>query len=221
VRQPSRFGAVPSRGGLDAALSRPGPALFFALVVLVVAAAALHALVRAHEDRMQLATGTAAFLWYTGRVPEPRPLRFWATRDFELPRKPDRALAKVFVDRTHVLYVNGVLAGRGTRRPGDPLALYEVAPLLAAGRNRVALEAGSPTGIGAVLFSLDVEGFGRDALVTDGSWRVDLDPSALADGGRYRPIVWGKPPQYPWGYPRMPRPNELGSGLAFDIPPGK
>ena len=198
-----------SRSRLDAALSRPGPALFYALMVLVVAAAALRALVRAHEDRMRLATGRAEFLWYSGRVPEPRPLRFWATRDFELPSKPGRALAKVFVDREHVLYINGVRAGGGNQRPGDPLAVYEVAALLAPGRNRVALEAGSPTGIGGVLFSLDVEGFGRDAVVTDARWRVDLEPSALAEGGRYRPIVWGRPPQYPWGYPRMPRPNEL------------
>jgi hypothetical protein len=196
---------------IDAWLSRPGPAFLYVLVLLVVAAAALRALVRAHEDRIQLSTGPAAFLWYTGRVPEPRPLRFWATRDFELPRAPDRALAKVFVDREHVLYVNGVRAGAGSQRPGDPLALYHVASLLEAGRNRIAIEASSPTGIGGVLLSLDVDGFGRDAVVTDAGWRVDLDRSALGslEGGRYRPIVWGRPPQYPWGYPRMPRPNEL------------
>jgi hypothetical protein len=200
VRQQSR---------IDAVLSRPGPALLYALVLLVVAAAAARALVRAHEDRMSLATGPAAWIWYSGRVPEPRPLRFWATRDFELPTKPGRALAKVFVDREHVLYVNGVRAGAGAQQPGDPLAVYEVATLLEAGRNRVALEAASPTGIGGALFSLDVEGYGRNALVTDAGWRVDLEPSALSEGGRGRPIVWGRPPQHPWGYPRMPRPNEL------------
>ena len=212
MRQPNRPEAEPPQSRLDAALSRPAPAFFFALLVLVLAAAALHALVRAHEDRMQLATGPAAFLWYTGRVPEPRSLRFWATRDFELPRKPERALAKVFVDREHVLYVNGVRVGGGRHQTGDPLAVYEVAPLLAEGRNRVAIEAGSPTGVGGVLFSLDVDGFGRDAVVSDAGWRVDLDPSALAEGGRFQPIVWGRPPQYPWGYPRMPRPNELSAG---------
>ena len=192
-------------------LSRPGPAFLFALLVLVLAAAAARALVRAHADRMSLATGRAAWLWYTSRLPEPRPLRFWATRDFELPVKPGRALAKVFVDREHVLYVNGVRAGGASQRPGDPLALYEVAALLSAGPNRVALEAASPTGIGGVLFALDVESFGRDALVTDAGWRVDLDPAAVSRGGRYRPVVWGRPPQYPWGYPRMPRPNELAT----------
>jgi hypothetical protein len=194
---------------LDAALSRPGPAFFFALLVLVVGAAAVHALVRSHEDRMHLATGRAAWIWYSGKVPEPRPLRFWATRDFTLPAQPARAMAKVFVDREHVLYVNGARAGGGTQRPGDPLAVYDVAPMLVAGLNRVAIEAASPTGTGGVLFSMDVENFGRDALVSDSGWGVDLDESARERGGRYRPMVWGPPPQYPWGYPRMPRPNEL------------
>ena len=200
MRQPNR---------LDRWLSRPGPAQLYALIVLVAAAAAVHALVRVHRDRMSLTTGRAEWIWYTGRVPEPQPLRFWATRDFELPRKPDRALAKVFVDREHVLYVNGTRAGGRTQRPGDPLAVYEVAPLLVAGTNRIAIEAASPTGIGGALLSLDIDSFGRNALVTDGDWRVDLDASARDGGGRYRPVVWGRPPQYPWGYPRMPRPNEL------------
>jgi hypothetical protein len=203
VRQPER---------LDAVLSRPGPALFYSLLLLVVAAAAALGLVRAHEDRMHLATGRAAWIWYTSRAPEPRPLRFWATKDFDLPRKPGRALAKVFVDREHVLFVNGQRAGGATQRPGDPLVLYEVADLLIEGRNRVALEAASPTGIGGVLMALDLEGFGRNAVVTDGAWRVDPAPLALRDGGRYRPAVWGRPPQHPWGYPRMPRPNELSAG---------
>ncbi len=181
-------------------------------MLLVTASAAAWSLYRAHTDRMHLRTGRAAWIWYSGRVPEPRPLRFYATRGFTLPEKPGRALAKVFVDREHVLYVNGVRAGAASQDPGDPLALYEIAPLLAAGPNRLVVEASSPTGIGGVLLSLDVENFGRDALVTDAAWRVDLDPAALERGGRYRPVVWGRPPQDPWGYPRMPRPNEL-SGL--------
>jgi len=193
-------------------LSRPGPAFFYWLLLLVVAAAAAIELVRAHQDRMHLATGRAAWIWYPSYSPEPRPLHFWATRDFDLPRKPGRALAKVFVDREHVLFVNGQRVGGGTQHTGDPLALYEIADLLVEGRNRVAVEAASSTGTGGVLLALDIEGFGRDALVTDGSWRVDLVPSALAEGGRYRPVVWGRPPQHPWGYPRMPRPNELGAG---------
>jgi hypothetical protein len=160
---------------------------------------------------MHLATGRAEWIWYTSSMPVPRPLRFWATRDFELPEKPGRATGKVFVDREHVLFVNGARAGGGAQRPGDPLALYEVAPLLHEGSNRLMIEAASPTGIGGVLFSLDIENFGRGALVSDGGWRVELRHPAVSRGRRYRPVVWGRPPQYPWGYPRMPRPEEIGS----------
>ncbi len=190
-------------------LARPAAAFLYVLAALVVGGAAARALVRAHTDRMSLSTGRAEWIWYTSGMTQPRPLRFYATRDFLLAEKPRRALAKVFVDREHVLYVNGERAGGAVQRPGDPLAIYEVARLLREGENRIAIEAASPTGIGGVLFSLDVEGRGRDALVSDGRWRVDLSREAISGTARYRPVVWGRPPQYPWRYPRMPRPAEV------------
>jgi hypothetical protein len=193
----------------SARLAQPAAAWLAAIAGGVLAAAALLALIRAHEDRMHLSTGRAEWIWYTSRVPEPHPITFVATRDFDLPRAPERALVKLFVDRAHVLYVNGARAGSGTQRPGDPLAIYQVAPLLKPGINRVAIEAESPTGIGGLLFSLDVHLSGRDAVVSDGRWRVDLAREAVEVGARYRPAVWGSPPQYPWGYPRMPEPREL------------
>ncbi len=189
-------------------LSRPAVAWTYAIAVAVLAASAGRSLLRAHADRLSLATGPARWIWYTGRVPEPRPLHFYAGRDFELPRAPSRALAKLFVDREHALYVNGLRAGTGLQRPGDPLAVYDLTTLLAAGPNRVTIEASSPTGIGGILFSLDLDGYGRDAVCSDVRWRVDSSADAILAGGRYRPFVWGRPPQYPWGYPRMPRPNE-------------
>src|SRR5262249_19230301 len=171
--------------------------------------AALVSLARAHGDRLASHTGAAEWIWYTSRLPKPRPLRFYATRELVLKERPARATAKLFVDREHVLWINGRRAGSGSQRPGDPLALYRVEKLLVPGPNRIAIEAAHPTGAGGVLFSLDVAGYGRDALVSNGEWRVDLDAAAITAGGRYRPMVWGRPPQYPWGYPRMPRPNEL------------
>ena len=189
--------------------ARPGAAWLYVLAVAVVGAAAARALVRAHADRMHGATGRAEWIWYTNRLPQPSPIRFFATRAFELPDKPDRALVKLFVDEEHVLWVNGKRAGAGRQRAGDPLALYDIAPLLAAGPNRLTVEAASPTGIGGILLSVDVQGFGRDALVSDGAWRVDTSREAIAGPGRYRPVVWGRPPQYPWGFPRMPRPEEI------------
>jgi hypothetical protein len=193
----------------SARLARPAAAWLAAIAGAVLAFAAMASLIRAHADRMHLATGGAEWIWYTNRVPEPHPITFVATRDFVLDRAPERALAKVFVDRGHVLYVNGTRAGSGTQRPGDPLAVYQVASLLKTGINRIAIEAESPTGIGGILFSLDVHLSGRDAVVSDGRWRVDLAREAVEIGARYRPAVWGRPPQYPWGYPRIPEPREL------------
>lgn len=179
------------------------------IALAILAASAGRSLLRAHADRLSLATGPAEWIWYTARVPQPRPVRFYATRDFELPRAPARAFAKVFVDREHVLYVNGRRAAAGVQQTGEPLAVYDLTRYLTGGVNRLAIEASSPTGIGGILFSLDLDGFGRDAVFSDGRWRVDLSARAIREGGRYRPQVWGRPPQYPWRYPRLPRPNEL------------
>jgi hypothetical protein len=190
-------------------LSRPAPAALYALAVLIAATAGLVSLVRAHADRLASHTGAAEWIWYARGQRKPVALHFYATREIVLKEKPSRATAKVFVDREHVLWVNGRRAGEGSQRPGDPLALHPIEALLEPGMNRIAVEASHPTGAGGILFSLDIAGYGRDALVSDGEWRVDLDPAAIRSGGRYEPVVWGRPPQYPWAYPRMPRPNEL------------
>jgi hypothetical protein len=192
----------------DSPWSRPAFAWAFALAVAIAAFAAIRATLGAHADREYSRTGNARWIWYSRDVREPRALSFVATRDVVLGRRPTSATAKVFGDRWHVLWVNGWRVGGARQRPGDPLALYEVAPYLSPGVNRIAIESGSDTGIGGLLFSLDISDWGRDAVVTDRRWRVDPDRRAIFSGGRYRPAVWGAPPMYPWRWPRVPRPDE-------------
>jgi hypothetical protein len=182
--------------------SRPAVAALCALAVVLIGSMTAVALHRASTDRALLATGPAEWIWYSNRVPKPVPLHFYAVREIALAAAPAHASARVFVDRAHVLFVNGQRAGGGTQRPGDALAEYDVAPLLRTGVNRFVIEASSPTGIGGILFALDL---GGQSLVSDGRWRVDRDGAALAGQGRYRPAVWGRPPMYPWGYPREER----------------
>jgi hypothetical protein len=181
--------------------SRPAPAALFAIAAALIGSATVRALYRAHAGRPLLSTGRAEWIWYSSRVPKPVSLRFYAVREFTLAGSPARATARVFVDREHILYVNGQRAGAGTQRPGDPLAVYEVARFLHSGANRIAIEAASSTGIGGILFWMDGAGPAGELLVSDGRWRVDRDAAALTGGARYRPMVWGRPPQYPWGYP--------------------
>lgn len=189
-------------------LSRPGFALLYALALVLASAGAIRATLAAHADRELSRTGDARWIWYSREIKEPLPISFVATRDVVLGQAPARATAKVFADRWHVLWVNGHRAGAGTQQPGAPLALYEIGPLLRRGVNRIAIEAGSETGAGGLLFSLDLPGSGRDAVVSDDRWRIDPSPDAIRSGGRYRPAVWGSPPMYPWGWPRLPRPDE-------------
>ena len=183
-------------------------------MVAISAFAAIRATLLAHAEREYSRTGSARWIWYSRDVKEPREIAFVATRDVALDRRPARAIAKVFGDRWHVLWVNGRRAGSARQRPGDPLALYDVSSYLNPGVNRIAVEAGSDTGVGGLLFSLDVSDRGRDAVVSDERWRVDPDRRAIFSGGRYRPNVWGAPPMYPWGWPRLPRPNEVSAGLT-------
>lgn len=194
-------------------LSRPGFALLYALALVLASAGAIRATLAAHADRELSRTGDARWIWYSREIKEPLPISFVATRDVVLGQAPARATAKVFADRWHVLWVNGHRAGAGTQQPGAPLALYEIGPLLRRGVNRIAIEAGSETGAGGLLFSLDLPGSGRDAVVSDDRWRIDPSRDAIRSGGRYRPAVWGSPPMYPWGWPRLPRPDEMGTDL--------
>lgn len=188
--------------------SRPAVAWAYALAVAIAGMAAARATLQAHAEREYSRTGGARWIWYSRDVKEPRELAFVATRDVVLGRRPTRATAKLFGDRWHVLWVNGRRVGGARQRPGDPLALYEVARYLGPGTNRIAIESGSDTGVGGLLFSLDLSDWGRDACVSDGRWRVDPSRRAISTGGRYRPDVWGSPPMYPWGWPRVPRPDE-------------
>jgi hypothetical protein len=181
-------------------LARPVPAVLFLLAFLIVAGAALLAGARAMRDRSRLVTGRASWIWLALDIDEPKPVRFYARRDFTIARAPVSAKALLFVDRRGVLSVNGSRFPSTEQRPGSPLAVFEIGPVLVPGDNSLVIEAESPTGAGGILFHLDLpEGTSID---TDASWRVALSESGLARGGGARAAVWGRPPMYPWGYPK-------------------
>jgi hypothetical protein len=62
------------------------------------------------------------------------------------------------------------------------------------------IEAESPTGAGGILFHLDLPGAER--VDSDATWRVSPSEAELARGAGTPAAVWGRPPMYPWGYPR-------------------
>jgi hypothetical protein len=160
-------------------------------------------------------TGSAEWMWVTGEVNERRPLSAVFSLPIRLRDHPTRAVAKVCGDRQYVLWVNGQPAAAGRSRPGFHLDVVPVTDLLASGPNLIAVEARSPTLVGAVLFALDLyptrEGrragdpSGRAAVVSGAHWRVSSgwrpgqEGRVPADG--VRPWIWGRPPDHPWSYP--------------------
>lgn len=181
-------------------LSRPVPAALFLLTLLVVAAAAALAGAWTLRDRARLRTGGARWIWHSVDIKESNPVRFCTGRDFTIAGVPSSAKALVFVDRSGVLAVNGTRFPLGPQPPGSPLAVVETAPALVAGVNHVVIEAESPTGAGGILFHLELPG-GR-SVDSDASWRVAPSEAALARGQGTPAAVWGRPPMYPWGYPK-------------------
>ena len=195
--------------GQESARSRLGraQALFGGAALLLAAGAAALALWRGSQDRRLLRTGPARWIGYTREIPQSSPLRFRAWKDFEIGAPaPGSAPVLLFADRDWALSINGTEASRGSQKPGDPLVRLDAARWLRAGENRVSIEAGSPTGVGGILFRMDLPG-GR-ILVSDASWRVErISPPSEGE----RPAIeWGKPPLYPWGYPEMPRTKDSG-----------
>lgn len=166
---------------------------------MVVAAAGALAWGRSRRGR-SLPTGPASWIWFSLDIQTPGPLRFYAGREFRLDGVPASAKARLFVDRRGCLIVNGSRFAASEHLPGSRLSVLEVAPLLVAGVNHLVIEAESPTGAGGILFCLDLPGGRR--VVSDGSWRVGLSEAVLARGGGAPAGVWGKPPMYPWGYPK-------------------
>ncbi len=167
--------------------------------MLAVSAAALW-LWRAREDRRFLMTGPARWIWYTRQIRQPAPLRFRAWKEFRIDSaSAASAPARLFGDCAWSLEVNGQRVAEGAQKPGDPLVALDLVRYLRPGGNRVEIEASSVNGVGGLLFWMN-SGGGR-LVVSDGSWRVERIPRD-PEGSRFA-VVWGRPPMYPWGYPRL------------------
>jgi len=192
------------------------------LVVLVLACAiflAGYAVNRFWTRELSHLTGSAEWIWTTSALEQVKPTAalFVARLDLETP--PPSALLKVCGDQEYVVYLNGSPAACGWSRPGFRLDLYEVGHLLKQGRNVIAVEVRSPTPVGGLLLALDVEGVGPNVLVSGPAFalrqRFALGPNDPSDV--HVPVRWGKPPRYPWDYPRaLPRPYTLDEIVRED-----
>lgn len=151
-------------------------------------------------------TGEAQWVWVTKELERPYPTQGVFEARFQLAQPGPGALLKVCADREYVAWVNGVVAGVGWSRPGFRLDVYDVSHLLRPGSNSVRIEVRSPTPVGGLLAALDLPGGKKNAVLSGRDFLL------VESSGRRvpAPVVWGRPPRYPWAYPRpMPRPRTL------------
>jgi hypothetical protein len=185
-------------------------------VGVMIAAYVVHGFWRRELSHL---TGPAEWIWVTD-VLDPihaQAALFVASLHLEAP--PPAALLKICGDREYVVYVNGTPAACGWSRPGFRLDLYDIGHLLKQGENVLAVEVRSPTPVGALLFALDVDGVGRNVLVSGRAFSVrsNFALGARDPSDRPVPVSWGTPPRFPWGYPpAQPRPRTLDEVVVED-----
>jgi len=146
-----------------------------------------------------------AWYWIDGDPRDPRPVAFFAVRDFELAERPEGAVAEVLGDQEYILSINGERIGSNRYRAGAALDRYEIERWLRPGDNRVVLELRSPTAAGGFTFRLTGAG-GRDLLAGAAPWHIQRTYfRALFPGGAAPPApeasLVGKAPIGRWGVP--------------------
>ena len=149
-------------------------------------------------------TGDAEWVWTTDVLSRLHPTAGLFVAGLRLDAPPGAALLKVCGDREYVVWINGTAAACGWSRPGFRLDMYDVAHLLRQGSNVLAFEVRSPTPAGGLLCALDVDGVGRNVVVSgpDLAFRDAFSLAAPGPGDGRVPVRWGSPPRFPWSYPR-------------------
>lgn len=157
-------------------------------------------------------TGEAEWMWSTDALERVHPEAGLFVTSFHVEQPAPAALLKVCGDREYVVYLNGTVAACGWSRPGFRLDLYDVGHLLRVGGNTLAVEARSPSPVGGVLLALDVEGLGSNVVTSGRSFvfRRLFDLGPVRGGEPRAPVLWGRPPRFPWAYPQaVSRPRTL------------
>jgi hypothetical protein len=142
----------------------------------IVAVAILTLAVAAERERwfgrLRAAAAPArTWIWTSDPPRSTVPLAFLAARDFELERVPASARLSVIGDPEYLVWVNGERIGSGAYRADAPFDVYEVAPALRPGRNRIVLDLRSATGSGGASLRL-ADGAGVELAASDDRWHV-------------------------------------------------
>ena len=158
--------------------------------------------------RSGLARGAPrVWIWAPVDLRDVRPRAFLLARDFELRQVPGHARLSVLGDQEYLVWVNGRRVGSDHYQDGASLDVYDVAPLLRAGDNRVLIELRSAAGSGGATLRIEDER-GAPLLETGPGWRVYT--TAMRALFEDKPLhaapeaeVLGRSPFGRWGSPEV------------------
>jgi hypothetical protein len=152
------------------------------------------------------ALAPAEWIWAQGEWRHPRPVGFYAARDFRIDDPADARLL-ILVDEEFVATLNGKRVARGRYSPGAAVVPVDVSTALRVGSNRIVVEARSARGAGGLRAVIQARG--RTLVATDGSWKIfrQLTPGVLRawaplDAGESA-RGWGKAPIGRWDQVRL------------------
>lgn len=180
------------------------------LAVILLAFFAFASFVHLHrfyERRFLASTGDAHWIWTHAPLSADRPLVFFAARSFVPPDEWTLARMKIGGDPQYTVFLNGVEIAGGRWR--GTIDAYDISSLVRPGLNRIVIGVRSPRGVGGLLVALDFGPVLRNAVVSDGSWRIDHRWSTeLLRGedprlGLSAPRLLGRPPFGKWDYPEV------------------
>lgn len=167
----------------------------------------------------------ARWIWLDGVAKSGSPVAFLAARELELDRQPATARLSIAADETYLLYVNGQLVGSDSYREEAPVDLYEIAPYLEAGTNRLLVELRSGRGAGGLLAELEIGDDGNRVVETGPDWRLfrTFDPELFSAAGSLAggeaPVVWGEPPEGRWRLAKPAGLRPIPAGFASPLEP--
>jgi len=159
-------------------------------------------------------------MWCVDDFSTRHPVAALFSRSLELVDAPQSAVVKICGDQQYVLWINGSQVMAGSNRPDFELDTSNVTELLHAGINVISIEARSASSVGGVLFALDIvsgergraqgDPNGDNVVVSGPDWQCRQQwgegPGVVGESTR-EPVLWGRPPRHPWGFPPLVPPT--------------
>ena len=159
----------------------------------------------------------AAWIWNDKAALRDGALTCYFRREIDLPAKPTAATVLATADNGYDLYVNGSVVGGDTGYDSaywQSIEKYDIAHLLKAGRNVVAIRGANLGGAAGLVAAMRVELAGRPAIevCTDRTWRFSVDSQTGWTSAEFDASSWpaavelGRMGLRPWGPLAYPGP---------------